>query len=292
MIARLLSRSTGLPWVFHVHSPANRDSTRSVRNRINSLVERLSLKDVTRLITVSESLARHMIRSGHDADRVVVVPNGVPTLKGLPDRARPKSPWRLGTMALFRPRKGVEVLLEAMSTLQRRRTQVILRAVGPFESLPYERHLKKTTEKLGLAKLVHWRGFRQDINAELQAMDLFVLPSLFGEGLPMVVLEAMAAGLPIVATDVEGIPEAVRDGLEGVIARAGDAQSLADAIESVTRGDHSWLTLRQNAVDRQAEFFSDRSMARGVADVYDDILAETAAGDRSMNKIAVMDAPA
>jgi glycosyltransferase involved in cell wall biosynthesis len=165
--------------------------------------------------------------------------------------------------------------LEAISVLRQSDVHVTLRAVGTFETKEYERQLKTTVDRLGLNEFVDWRGFRQDVNAELTHMDLFVLPSLFGEGLPMVVLEAMACGLPVVATDVEGVPEAVRDGLEGMIARAGDAQSLAEAIESIVRGEYAWSTLRHNALDRQAAYFSDRSMAHGVADVYNDVLGVT-----------------
>ena len=67
-------------------------------------------------------------------------------------------------------------------------------------------------------------------------MDLFVLPSLFGEGLPMVVLEAMAAGVPVVATRVPGVPEAIRHGQDGVLVDPGDADDLAQAIAGVVNG--------------------------------------------------------
>ena len=99
-------------------------------------------------------------------------------------------------------------------------------------------------------------------------MDLFVLPSLFGEGLPMVVLEAMSAGVPVVATRVEGTPEAIRDGVDGIIADPGDPADLARAIESIITGENDWSALRGNARQRQADTFSDHSMAAGVADVY------------------------
>ena len=79
--------------------------------------------------------------------------------------------------------------------------------------------------------------FPSDVPAELGAMDLLVLPSLFGEGLPMVVLEAMAAGVPVVATRVEGVPEAIGDGVNGVLAAAGHAADLARAIARVVRGE-------------------------------------------------------
>jgi glycosyltransferase involved in cell wall biosynthesis len=103
-------------------------------------------------------------------------------------------------------------------------------------------------------------------------MDLFVLPSLFGEGLPMVVLESMAMGIPVIGTDVEGVPEAIRNGLEGRVARPGDPLDLAKSIASIIRGDDCWAAMRAAAIRRQNENFSDRAMAQGVAGVYDEVL--------------------
>jgi glycosyltransferase involved in cell wall biosynthesis len=103
-------------------------------------------------------------------------------------------------------------------------------------------------------------------------MDLFVLPSLFGEGLPMVVLEAMAAGVPIVATRIAGIDEAIRDGIDGMLVNPGDPHELARAIAGVIDGHHAWRRLRASAFRRHAQHFSDRAMAAGVAAVYREVL--------------------
>ena len=107
---------------------------------------------------------------------------------------------------------------------------------------------------------------------QIGEMDLLILPSLYGEGLPMVVLEAMSAAVPVVATRVEGVPEAVRDGIDGVLAAPGDAADLAQAIRAVIVGPLDWQQLRRHAVARQIDSFSDRSMAAGVAAVYRKVL--------------------
>ena len=75
------------------------------------------------------------------------------------------------------------------------------------------------------------------MNRELAKINLFVLPSLFGEGLPMVVLEAMAAGLPVVASRVEGVPEAVVHRETGLLVEAGSVSQLAGSIEEIIVGD-------------------------------------------------------
>ena len=272
MIARIVSARTGVPMIYHVHSPTTQDSTNGWRNRLNGFIERASLVGVQRLITVSESLASHMIRTGFDPDQIVVVPNGVNCLAEVPYHKQPQGTWTLGTVALFRPRKGTEFLLKAIAILNQRDVPVRLRAVGGFETPEYEQRLKQLAKELDIEDQVEWVGFCKDVDAEMVQFDLFVLPSIFGEGLPMVVLEAMACGIPVIGTDVEGVPEAVRDGIEGLIAKASDAESLADSISAVIEGEFSWLELRQHCIDRQVETFSNRSMARGVADVYNSVL--------------------
>jgi len=275
LIAAMVSKITGVPLVHHVHSPTSRDTTIRWRSRINALVERASLRRASALVAVSESLARHVRRAGSAGQKVCVVPNGVPRRRPAAARDAAKTEWTLGTVALFRPRKGIEVLLEALAMLKSRGAAVRLRAVGGFEDPHYERQVKTLAEELGVGDLVDWTGFTRNVDRELEQMDLCVLPSLFGEGLPMVVLEAMAAGVPVVATRVEGTPEAIRHEQDGLIAEPGDPQDLAEAIARITSGQVDWHALRASALARHAEKFSEVSMAAGVAEVYRRVLSES-----------------
>jgi glycosyltransferase involved in cell wall biosynthesis len=84
----------------------------------------------------------------------------------------------------------------------------------------------------------------------------------------------MAAGVPIIATRVEGVPEAIRDEVDGLIVAPGNSQALADAVGRLVRGEVDWSALRLAAHRRQAAMFSDRSMAEGVAEVYREVLAQ------------------
>lgn len=283
LAARPAALFAGVPLVYHVHSPTSRDTTHRVRNWLNTTAERACLAGVPKLIAVSESLGRHMQKSGFAADRICVVHNGVPaqvvsacrTGTDLEWRAPARqagTAWTLGTVALFRPRKGLEVLLDALALLRNDGLDVTLRAIGAFETPGYEAEIKSHAERLGIMPHIAWAGFARDVNAELARLDLFVLPSLFGEGLPMVVLEAMAAGVPVVATRVEGVPEAIRDGVDGLLSAPGDPTDLALSIARIVRGETEWSALRDSALVRQAEHFSDRSMAAGVARVYDEVL--------------------
>ena len=272
MIGALASRKLKCPLVYHVHSPVGRDSNRGLMNWFNGVIEKISLRQVSKMICVSNSLGGYMREIGHDPEKLAVVPNGVELVKDLKIPTVPTGTWTIGTMALFRPRKGTEVLLEALKILKDNNSPVRLRAVGPFETEAYEAEVMAHVEALGVGDMIEWTGFQTNVNEQLAQMDVFVLPSLYGEGLPMVVLEAMANGVPVVASNVEGIPEAVRDGVDGMIFQAADPQDLAHKLSSLVGNDQMWETMSRSSLDRQRTLLSDRSMAQGVAGVYDGLL--------------------
>ena len=272
LLARMATFGTSIPLVYHVHSPTANDSTHQWKNRIAAWIEKRSLKGVCQLITVSQSLANRMKQQVNRKLPITTVANGVPAKATLIPRTTPTKRWVLGTVALFRPRKGIEILLDCVAELKQANHDVHLRAVGGFETNQYQNEIFEKVKQLGIEENITWTGFTSDVDAELAKMDLFILPSLFGEGLPMVVLEAMASGVPVVATDVEGIPEAIRDGVDGVLAQPADSVDLTQAIRKVIGGQLDWQQLRQTAWQRQSDSFSDVSMAQGVAHVYRRVL--------------------
>ena len=281
MVAAGVAKQTGLPLLYHVHSPVGKDSTRWLQNKINLFIENRSLKQVTRLIAVSDSIRDYMLGLGHPAGSISVVPNGVPIVDDAQiDRiyAEPlfKSPWSwtLGTIALFRPRKGTEILLEATAQLVKQGLDVGVLAVGGFETPEYEQSLRDMTAKLGLNDRVHWVGFTQKVNQHIPSMDIFVLPSLFGEGLPMVVLESLALGCPVVASRVEGIQETIRDAVDGCIVNPGDPAALAARLQSLLAAPDELKRLGQQGKERQRDGFSDRSMSQKTAAIYRELLAQ------------------
>lgn len=269
LVAGLLAKRLGIPWIYHVHSPTARDSTRAWINRVNDWVEGWALRSASHIITVSQSLRREMLKRGYSRHRLTKVANGVATQESISTLDRmEEQEWRLGMVALIRPRKGIEVLLEAMKRIQEINPRVTLDIIGGFETEEYQREVHSITERLNIGSKVRWQGFRQDVPSRMRELDALVLPSLFGEGMPMVVLEAMALGVPVVATKVEGTPEVVRHGVEGYLAEPQDAASLASAILKMVDDRLAWHRLSANAWERQRELFSDRAMAEKVAKVY------------------------
>ncbi len=277
LITSLVALRTGLPWVYHVHSPTARDSTRGFVNRVNQLLESISIRGCQQLITVSRSLRREMLSRGVPRSRLSVVPNGVPAIEPIvPGERLGTSSWKLGLIALMRPRKGVEVALQAMSMLKKQQLPITLELIGGFETEDYQKQTFELLHSLQLEDCVQWSGFTSDIASAIRRLDAMVLPSLFGEGMPMVVLEALAAGVPVIATRVEGTPEVVRDGVEGLLAEPTSPRSLAEKIAQLCGDRNNWAAMSQRALHRHRSHFSDQQMAGRVAKVYQRLLNSVA----------------
>lgn len=271
LVASGAAKILGCPLVYHIHSPVGLDSKRTWANLLNTWAETRSLQSAARLICVSESLRDYMRKLGHADAKLRVVHNGVPCDDFAASLDNVKPFWKIGMIALFRPRKGLEVMIEALPKLVEQNLPVKLHCVGPFESPQYELEVFELASRLNVGHLIEWTGFAENVNELLKEMQLLVLPSLFGEGLPMVVLEAMAVGLPVIASKVEGVPEAISDGREGLLFEPGNSAQLASQIRKVMTNKAVWHEVSYAAWQRQRAQFSERSMASGVADVYNEL---------------------
>ena len=133
------------------------------------------------------------------------------------------------TVARFHKGKGHCVLFEAMHRLLVQHPQTKLMLLGEGAEQPEMRSLCKT---LGIAEKIHFLGHQSNVAEWLSAAEINVLPTFY-EGLPLTILEAMAAGLPTVASNVGGIPDAIGHHVSGLLVPAGDPQRLAEAISSL-----------------------------------------------------------
>ncbi|WP_394537235.1 glycosyltransferase family 4 protein [Lysobacter enzymogenes] len=274
LVGRFAARRARRPLLHHVHSRTDQDTENALRNRVNSAIQRFGAARAARLVAVSHGTAHYLRGLGYDDEVVRVVPNGVPVNPAPRPWIAPDGTWTLGMVALFRPRKGVEVLIDALAQLRAQGRDVSLRAVGGFESPAYREQVLAHAQARGVAELIHWTGFTREVAAELGRIDLFALPSLYGEGLPMVLIEALARGLPVVATANEGIPEVLADGRAGALVPAGNATAMAAAIAALMDDPERAATLAARGLQRQRERYSDVAMARQVAAVYEEVLQE------------------
>jgi glycosyltransferase involved in cell wall biosynthesis len=138
----------------------------------------------------------------------------------------------IGIVAHILPHKGFDDLVQALPLIVQRIPRVRCLVVGEAPRKKHLDHLLDLAERLAVRDRLVWVGAQEDVLPFLDAMDLFVLPS-HTEGLPLTVLEAMAAGRPVVGTAVGGIPEAVRHGETGFVVPPRDPRRLAEAVIDV-----------------------------------------------------------
>ena len=275
LVGAAVARRACVPLVHHIHcQTAVEVGRRRWQDKLNLLLERCATYRAAKVVAVSPSLHRYLLQRGYSSRQLRLVPNGVPVQRVTHVGRTLGHPLTVGVMALFRPRKGVEVLLQALALLREQGCPVHLRAVGRFQSGGYECEVKRLTARLRLDESVEWVGFRQDVEEELSKMDVLVLPSLVSEAMPMSVLEAMAAGVLVVGTRVDGITDLICDGEDGLLGRPGDAADLASVLKKVISGEIDSDRLRAQALRKQRERYSDGSLAAGVADIYDEVLAQ------------------
>jgi glycosyltransferase involved in cell wall biosynthesis len=176
----------------------------------------------------------------------------------------------VGMVGRLHPTKGVDVLLQAMQSIARDGFQARLVVVGDG---PLKEDLMRTAGRLAIADVTIFTGSRSDVPALLGALDLLVLPSLW-EGLPLAILEAMAARLPVVATDVGGNSEAVVDGVTGLLVPPGDVPALSRAIRQLATDGAQRRQMGQAGYERALRLFSAQTVANRFAELYLALLAE------------------
>ena len=160
LIGQIASRLSGVPMIHHVHGQTATEVRRRWWSGLMARVERMSIARAAAVIAVSRSAARYMAAHGVAESRLRVVPNGVPAHDDLPERAPPSGDWTLGTIALFRPRKGLETVLQALGLLRRQGFAVRLRAVGSFETAEYRDEVLHYAAELDIEAHVDWLGFQ------------------------------------------------------------------------------------------------------------------------------------
>ena len=132
----------------------------------------------------------------------------------------------IGSVGRLTEQKGFDVLLHALPMVHGSRLRVVIAGVGELDAM-----LRRLAAELGIADRVYFAGYRRDVSSLLSALDLYVHPSRF-EGMPFAVLEAMAAGCPIVASAVDGTRELIDDGVHGWLVPPDDPVALAYAIDA------------------------------------------------------------
>jgi glycosyltransferase involved in cell wall biosynthesis len=243
-------------------------------------IQRLAFSHGIVPVSVAREVAASLERMYGISDGLVVG-NGIPVAAYRTTR-RSRSEWRrqeglrdddvlLTCVAHFRPQKNHLLLIEAFADASSHCAKAHLILTGHGEMEPAAR---AKVRDLGLSSCVHFIGLRNDVSDVLAASDMFVLASDF-EGSPLAVMEAMAAGLPIVTTGVGGVPEILDSGVEGIVVPAGSAEALAGAMCELLMD----LSLRRRmgsaGAKRASEFLDLTIMAGKYSDIYGKLLTQT-----------------
>lgn len=248
---------------------------------------RVAYRRCDSVITVSGALRERAVSLGADPARVVVVPNGIDELdiglhggqNFLPPfaDARPSTTVRLLYVGRFAEEKGVDTLLTALARLPRQKYQLTLCGDGPQRA-----ELISLSARLGLTNMVTFAGSipRQSLGAYYLGCDLVCLPSR-SEAQPVVTLESMITGRPIIASRVGGVPDSVTDGVTGVLVPPDDPPALAGAIDSLGENPEQRVRMGHHARERVATFRWERVTAQFLETVERlHFSARTSRGDR------------
>jgi len=246
--------------------------------KTNALSRRKYTRNVDGIIAISEGVKDVLIQGGIAPEAIDVVPSGIDfsPFENVAERDLLRKEFGfapddflVGIVAALEDHKGHIYLLDAAKILKgkARKVKIVIVGTGSLEM-----ELDQKARALGLTSLVFFLGFRDDVPRILASLDLFVMSSHL-EGLNTSILDAMASRLPVVATQVGGIPEVVIHGETGLLVAPRNSEALAQAILDVYRDPALARRLGERGYEVVHEKFSSEAMARRIIAVYERIAA-------------------
>lgn len=260
--AVLIGRCYGIPVIVTEHYTG---FPRGLIRGAELFKARFAFEHAAVVCPVSEDLKTHIERLGIKA-RFQVIPNVVDTNLFYPPETPPKRPngkKRLLTVALLTPKKGIPYLLEALAQLRTKRDDFVLDIVGDG---PNRCEYKELTCKLGLQDVVCFHGLKtkQEVAEFMRQCDVFILPSLF-ETFGVVIIEALACGKPVIASDIGGPNEIVTEEV-GKLVPPGKPTALAEAIDYILEHYHGYFS--ENITRYVHERYSYQAVGRRLDHIY------------------------
>jgi len=274
LVGRIAALLAGTPViVFTVHNFIFYDHMSTLKKKIYAWAERILAHPTCAIITVSRALRDGLIQAeGIDPGKIVTIYNGIdikpfeaPVDKDEVRRKLNLGPGPvIGTVARLAPQKGVSYLVEAALRVVQDYPDARFLIAGDGPLLP---ELEQQAAGLGISDNIRFLGYRDDIAQLLAVLDVFVLPSVT-EGLGLTVLEALAAGCPVVATAVGGIPEIVEFGQTGLLAQAKDSGDIAKQILYLLNNPDEAARMAATGKAMIKEKFALEPMVRSTTRVY------------------------
>ena len=224
------------------------------------------LKNADIVTTVTIEMKDSLVSCGVPGNKIEVIYNGVDVNFFTPKK-RPFNGFRILYVGRLVHEKGLEELIEAVGKTRNLFPEICLRIVGDG---PMRKDLDLMIDNLSIREHVIFEGFRphSEISGYMDESDLFVLPS-YSEGMPLVVLEAMASGIPVIASRVGGVPEVIRDGFNGFLVEPKDSEALAKRIEEVLSDRDLLRKVSINAAATIRQGFSVEKAAEKISRLYE-----------------------
>ncbi len=278
LVGRAAANLAGVPAVIMTaHNFVIGDNLSKVKKFIFTAGEQVLGGRTNHIITVSEALKNEYVtRFGVPAGKITCIYNGIDTgaFSAKVDTAAvrktmglPTDKLIVGTVARMAPQKGLKHFVAAIATMgDRLDAHYLIAGDGPLRG-----ELEAQAKDLGVREKIMFPGFCQNINEVLKVIDIFVVPSV-SEGLSITAIEAMAAGRPVIASRVGGLPEVVADGQTGILVPAGDSDGLADAIMRLGSDKALAHKMGQNGVVMAGQKFSIDGMITATEGLYNRIL--------------------
>lgn len=248
-------------------------------NFLNMVIQHLVWRNMSKVLCVSEAHKNEIIQSlRFPGSKIFPIRNGVDSEKFKPDfHARENFRQEMGlqsnhlcigTVGYLRPVKNQILLIRACRAICKKYPLVRVCLIGDG---PEKEKLKTTCLELGIARQVLFCGARHDIPSVLNGFDVFVLPSL-NEGMPNSVLEAMATGLPVLASNVGGTPEVVEDQQTGMLFPSDHEKILEKQLEALVLDSEKRKTFGQKGRHRVVQLFSLNKMVQEYENLYKTIV--------------------
>lgn len=237
----------------------------------------LALRDVDRFIAPSRYLADRFVANGLPADRMHVVRNGIDLRRYRGRGRREAGPFTVGYIGQLIEHKGVDVLLRALALLGEDTRLVVVGdgvQAGPLERLSRELAVDRRVRFAGLVD-------NRDIGKVHAEVDVVAVPSVWPENSPVVITEAMASAIPVVASDIGGIPELVEDGVTGLLVPPRDARALAERIDDLRRHPDERRRMGARAAERIEAHELRRQVAR-IVEIFENVVGAGALRDDRM----------
>ncbi|MGH7498787.1 MAG: glycosyltransferase family 4 protein [Gemmatimonadales bacterium] len=269
ILGRLAGKALRIPVIFTAHGWAFTPGVPSGPASVYRLVERMAAPLASRIVTVSEFDRRLALDRGITGpEHIVTVHNGMPDVPPALRADPGRTPVRLVMVARFELQKDQRTLVRALAELRQYAWELDLIGDGPL--VP---EITALCTELGLGERVRFWGQLLDVETRLAEAQVFFLMSNW-EGFPRSILEAMRAGLPVVASSVGGIEESVHDGETGFVVPRGDVESLRARIEQLLRDAELRRRLGANGRALYERYFTLAHTVEGTLAVYHQVLSE------------------